>query len=157
MSFLKGHSTRQEIWKGMASTIRASDTSIKESCFNTGSIKIAMNQAIANTGATGHFRIPGASVTNLRILTKPITIHPPDGDTLQTTHMCMLDMPWLPDEARQAHIVPGLTHSSLMSIKMLCNAGYRVEYDNEKCLVNTMTILYGKAYVYRQLACGYCL
>ena len=47
---------------------------------------------------------------------------------------CEIDNPKLPQEARKAHIVPGLAHTSLISIKMLIDAGCSVTY-GEKVLV----------------------
>ena len=37
--------------------------------------------------------------------------------------------------ATRAHILPGLTHTSLISINMLCDAGWKVEYDTSDCRV----------------------
>ena len=35
----------------------------------------------------------------------------------------------------EAHIVPGLSHSSLISTKKFCDAGYTVFFDEYKCRV----------------------
>ena len=58
----------------------------------------------------------------------PISISQPDGGKLESTHECEIDKPKLPQEARKAHIVPGLAHTSLISIKMLIDAGCFVTY-----------------------------
>ena len=85
----------------------------------TGRIKIAVNMAVADVGATSHFLFPGTPVKNIQPLTTPLVIILPDGQTLKSTHTCVLDTPWLPKSAPEAHIFPGLAHMSLVSIKTL--------------------------------------
>ena len=87
--------------------------------------------AISDSGATSHFIIEGAPVVNLQVAKQPITVRLPDGSTLQSTHTCNLDIPWLPKEATEAHIIPGLAHSSLISTRKLCNAGCKVVFEDE--------------------------
>ena len=48
-----------------------------------------------------------------------------------STHECEIDNPKLPQAARAAHIGPGLAHKSLVSIKMLIDAGCKVTYDTK--------------------------
>ena len=92
--------------------------------------------AVVDAGATGHFVLPGTPVTNIKIARHPLKINLPDGDCLTSTHTCTLDIPWLPNEAKEAHIVHGLAHASLISIKILCDAGCKVAYDNDECRVH---------------------
>jgi hypothetical protein len=54
-----------------------------------------------------------------------------DSAILKSTHTTCLAIPWLPEAARGAHIVPGLNHTSLISIKSLCNAGCIITYITE--------------------------
>ena len=91
--------------------------------------------AVSDAGATGHFVLPGTPVTNVNISRHPLKINLPDGDCLTSTHTCTLDIPWLPNEANEAHTVPGLAHASLISIKILCDAGCKVTYDDDECRV----------------------
>ena len=58
-----------------------------------------------------------------------------DGETLQSTHTGNLDLLWLPKEAMPSHVLPVLSYTSLVSIKMLCDAGCKVSYNKEKCLI----------------------
>ena len=51
--------------------------------------------ALSDSGATSHFLVEGAQVTNKRITVQPITITLPDGNTLQSTHTCNVDIPWI--------------------------------------------------------------
>jgi hypothetical protein len=52
-----------------------------------------------------------------------------------STHTAMLDCDNIPEQARHAHIVPGLHHTSLISIKALCDAGCSVVYNSDECRV----------------------
>ena len=86
---------------------------------------------ISDAGATGHFLQPGTPAKNIRPTNNPISISQPDGGKLESTHECEIDNPKLPQAARAAHIVPSLVHTSLISIKMLIDAGCKVTYDTE--------------------------
>ena len=69
-------------------------------------------------------------------MTTPITVSLPNGDCLRsTTDACSLALPQLPAEARDAHILPGLTHSSLVSIGKLCDAGCTATFDANQVVV----------------------
>ena len=91
-------------------------------------IHISKDLGIADAGATGHFLQPGAPAISIRRTENPISISQPDGGKLESTHECEIDNPQLPQAARKAHIVPGLAHTSLVSIKMLIDAGCFVTY-----------------------------
>ena len=97
-------------------------------------IHISKDLGISDTGATGHFLQPGAPAINIRRTTNPISISQPDSGKLEFTHECEIDNPQIPQAARKAHIVPGLAHTSLVSIKMLIDAGCFVTY-SENVLV----------------------
>ena len=86
---------------------------------------------IPYAGATGHFLQPGTPAKNIRLTNNPISISQPDGGKFKSTHECEIDNPKLPKAARAAHIVPGLARTSLISIKMLIYAGFKVTYDTE--------------------------
>ena len=66
---------------------------------------------------------PGAPEINIKRASNPISISQPDGKKLVSTHECEIDNPNLPKAPRKAHIVPGLAHTSLVSVKMLIDAG----------------------------------
>ena len=86
---------------------------------------------IADAGATGHFLQPGTPAKTIRQTNNPISISQPDGGKLESTHEFDIDNPKLPQSARAAHIVLGLAHTSLISIKMLIDAGCKVTYDTK--------------------------
>ena len=96
---------------------------------NALNIKIAVDMAVAYSGATGHFVLPGTKVSDMKISKKSLTINLPDGTQLKSTHTCEIALPWIPKEARRSHIVPGMAHTSLISLKVLIDAGFKVVYD----------------------------
>jgi hypothetical protein len=85
--------------------------------FNTTSITIDKNLAIADAGATSHIILPDAPTQDVKPTIAPLKINLPNRTTLKSTHTAMLNIPCLPPQARQAHIVPGLSNASLISIK----------------------------------------
>ena len=85
--------------------------------------------AIADAGATGHFMMKNAPVINVKPAVNPINITLPDGKIIKSTHTCNLNIPWLPADMTEAHIVPGMTHSSLISIKKFCDGECMVMYN----------------------------
>jgi hypothetical protein len=93
--------------------------------------------AIADTGASGHYICPQDSHNTNNTTQTTITVGLPNGDTLQSNDTgCELDIPQLPQEARQAHLLPGLTHSSLVSIGKLCDEGCEATFDKNKVVVS---------------------
>eukprot|EP00804_Cyclotella_cryptica_P020661 CCRYP_003457-RA/>CCRYP_003457-RA protein AED:0.44 eAED:0.32 QI:0/0/0/0.5/1/1/2/0/441 len=89
--------------------------------------------AILDSGATAHFIIQGTSVLNQKPTAHPLQIKLPDGSFIKSTHTCNLNIPWLPESMTEAHIVPGLAHSSLVATKTFCDAGCTVSFDTDKC------------------------
>ena len=109
--------------------------------------KPADSEAIGDTGTTGHFIKPGAPVDEIKVAEDPIEIEMPNGEIERSTHTCYLRIPNLPKELREGHIVPGLSHSSLVSIKKLCRGGCKVIFKEEECEVRYRgkTVLTGRA------------
>ena len=103
-----------------------------EKMFNEPDIKIVVDMEVADWGATGNFVLLGTNVSEMKIRKKTLIINIPDGTQLKSTHTCEIDVPWLPKEARRAHIVPGMAHTSLISIKVLTDAGCKVVYDKHE-------------------------
>jgi hypothetical protein len=108
---------------------------LAEALFHASHLNIAHDHAIADAGATGHFVLPGTPVSHITEAKTPIVINLPDGKQIKSTHTCKLDVPLLPNKARDAHIVPELAYASLVSIKTLCDAGCTVDYNNNACNV----------------------
>ena len=85
--------TRQKAWAKIIELERLKETENAETIFNTSSIRIAVDQAIADAGATGHFMVPGAPVIDVKPTTKPLIINLTDGETIKSTHTCRLNIP----------------------------------------------------------------
>ena len=101
--------------------------------------------AIADTGATGHYLKPEAPNIPTTRMGPQITVGLPNGGRMQSTGHCQLDLPQLPEAAREAHILPGLSHSSLLSIGKLCDAGCLAQFDAKNVIIQRqgMTLLTG--------------
>jgi hypothetical protein len=93
--------------------------------------------AIADTGASGHYIRPHDPHESNGTTQESITVGLPNGATLQSsnTKNCTLNIPQLPCKARKAHLIPGLTHSSLVSIGTLCDAGCKASFDRTTVVI----------------------
>ena len=94
-----------------------------------------VQMALSDSGATGHFLVDGAPAINIQPTQNPIHILLPNGNRIQSTHTCNLDIPWLPNHVTEAHIVSGLSHSSLISTRKFCAAGYKVIFGEDECRI----------------------
>jgi hypothetical protein len=91
--------------------------------------------AIADSGATSNFFTTDAAVINVKPAEKPLIVRIPNGKQLHSTHVCELNMPQLPYDARQGHIIPGMRGHSLVSLVQLCRAGCEVAITNNEMQV----------------------
>jgi hypothetical protein len=92
--------------------------------------------AIADTGASGHYIQPHDPHKSNGTTQDSTTVGLPNGATLQSSPTnCTLNIPQLPYEARKAHLIPGLTHSSLVSIDTLCDAGCKATFDRTTVVI----------------------
>ncbi len=91
--------------------------------------------AILDSGATSHFLTTDAPASNIIPASVPLISRFPNGDKVQSTHTCTLDLPDLPAGARAAHIIPGLASHSLLSIVTMCNAGCTVTFTKINCTI----------------------
>ena len=86
--------------------------------------------AIADTGATAHYICPYDPHKIIAWITTPIIVGLPNGQQLKSTNeACEINLPQVPTKGRQAHFLPGLMYSSLMSIGQLCGAGWQATFD----------------------------
>ncbi len=102
---------------------------------------IALNEAIADSGATQIFVMDGTPVHNKRKTMCPLKVALADRRRVMSTHMCDIIIPGLPTTL-VGHIVPGLSIASLFGIRVLTEAGCTVKFDIKKCVVNTMVKLF---------------
>jgi hypothetical protein len=68
-----------------------------------------------------------------------------NGTTIQSSHTCSLFLTDLPHQARQAHILPGLVHNSLISVGQLCDNECSVIFTQDQVTVsrNGKDVMYG--------------
>ena len=92
-------------------------------CIN---ITLGKEEAIAHSGATTHFILPHVQILNKCKAETPLNITLPDSEIIQSTHVGNLNLPGLGDAATIAHVIPGLAHSLLLSVKQLCDNGCNV-------------------------------
>jgi hypothetical protein len=92
--------------------------------------------AIADTGASGHYIRPQDPHQTNGTQQDSITVGLPNGATLQSSpNNCTLDILQLPDAAQKAHLILGLTHSSLVSTGTLCDAGCKATFDRTTVVI----------------------
>ena len=127
--------TKANAWQHIVQANNLSQLPHATTIFDASKIMRCVKHAISDSGATGHFLIKGAPAVNIKIATNPITITLPNGKVIQSTHTCNLDIPWLPAEMTEGHIVPGLAHASLISTRKFCDAGCKVVFNMHECRV----------------------
>ena len=138
----KGHSiptahsirTKAEAWRQLIVNEKIRDLPNASLLLNNQRINNIVH-AISDSGATAHFLVEGSPAVNVKKAKYPLQITLPNGKIINSTHTCNLDIPWLPSKMTEAHIVPGLTHSSLISTRKFCDAGCKVVFDEDECRV----------------------
>ena len=106
-----------------------------------------IKMGIADTGASGHYLKPGDPVHISGQRNHTITVGLPNGAHLQSTNEdCALALPQLPLAAQRAHIIPGLSHHSLISIGTMCDSDCTAVFNKHEVNIqhNNQTILTGK-------------
>ena len=98
-------------------------------------MKSIKDWVILDSGATSHFLVTTAPITNITPANNPLTVKLPDGACVSSTHTFTLTLPQLPTRAREGHIIPGLASHSLMSVVKLFNAGCEVTFTKIDCQV----------------------
>ena len=91
-------------------------------------ITLGKEEAIADSGATAHFILRYVQILSKCKEEIQLNITLPDGEIIQSTHVGNLNLPGLGDADTIAHIIPGLAHSSLLSVKQLCDNVCNVNY-----------------------------
>jgi hypothetical protein len=84
-----------------------------------------------DSGCTGHFLLVTAPCLNKIKSRNPLTVHLPNGATMESSHTADLDIPELNAAASKAHVFPGMAHHSLLSVGQLCDEGYIVTFQRD--------------------------
>jgi hypothetical protein len=91
---------------------------------------------IVDSGCTGHFLLVNAPCLSKVKYQNPLTVHLPNGATMESTHTEALDIPELNKAASIAHLFPGMANHSLLSVGQLCNEGYTVTFRIESVTIH---------------------
>ena len=127
--------SKGEAWNAIINTNGLKELPSATTIFNKERVVRQVEFAISDSGATAHFLVEGAPIINMKEAKEPITIKLPDGSLIHSTHVGNLDIPWMPNHMTEAHIAPGLSHSSLISTTVFCDAGCKVIFDEFECKV----------------------
>jgi hypothetical protein len=75
----------------------------------------------------------------------PLNVNMPNGTTIQLSHTCNLLLTDLSHQARQAHILPGRVHNSLISVGPLFDNECSVTFTQDQVTVsrNGKDVMYG--------------
>ena len=147
--------TKGEVWNTIVGNEKLGDLPNTSTTFDNKKITRLVEFAISDSGATTHFLVEGSPIINTRVAEHPVTIKLPDGSLVYSKRVGNLDIPWMPDHMTEAHIVPGLSHSSLISTKVFCDAGCKVFFDEFECKVYYKGKL-NLADVTKRQRCGNC-
>jgi hypothetical protein len=115
-------------------------------CLNFTTYQPSPCTALLDSGWTAHFLLVNAKCSNKKSTTTSLAVRLPNGDTIMPTHTATLNMPSLPQTARQAHILPGLAQHSLLSGGQMCDSGCSVTFTASNVTVTNgdSTILTGQ-------------
>ena len=89
------------------------------------------NTAIADTGASGHYFMPSAPVSNIDHTAPTLSASTATGQLLHSTATATLNLPQLPPGSTTGHIMPTFTNN-LISIGRLCDADCHVHFSKTR-------------------------
>ena len=118
--------TRIDARKKLAIQDNILDGEHNELMTDTSRLIKAVHYAIFDSAWMSNVLIEGAPVINKCVALNPVPVTLPNGKTIKSTHTCNLDITWLPNEITEAHIVLGLSYSSLILARNFCDAGCKV-------------------------------
>jgi hypothetical protein len=106
----------------------------------------SQSTALLDSGFTAHFLLDNTKCSKKIPTATPLAVRLPNGDTITSTHTAKLNMPSLPHTERQAHILPGLAHHSLLSVGQMCDSGCYVTFK-----ATEVTVTNGKSTIFTGL------
>jgi hypothetical protein len=98
-----------------------------------------------DSGCTSNFLSAAAPCSDKQAAHVPLNVNMPNSTTIQSSHTCNLLLTDLPSQARQAHILPGLVHNSLISVGQLCDNDCSVTFTQDQVTVSKKrkNLMYG--------------
>ena len=100
--------------------------------------------AIYDTGASGHYLKSNEPHEIAIQPVAPVQVKQPNGKSLQYNKVCRPKITNLSDEAREAHILPGIAHISLISIGKLCDSRCESSINQHTMAVTKKILLQGE-------------
>jgi hypothetical protein len=73
----------------------------------------------------------GGTLGHWGLIIYPLTVHLPNGATMESYHTADLDIPEVNAAASKAHVLPGMANHSLLSVGQLCDEGYIVTFKRD--------------------------
>jgi hypothetical protein len=105
-------------------------------CTPTPSNATTDDTAILDSRCTINFLSAATPCSDKQVAQVPLNVNMPSGTTTQSSHTCNLLLTDLPPQARQAHILPGLVHNSLISVGQLCDNECSVTFTQDQVTVS---------------------
>jgi hypothetical protein len=98
-----------------------------------------------DSGCTSNSLSAAAPCSDRQAAHVPLNVNMPNDTTIQSSHTCNLLLTDLSPQARQAHILPGLVHNSLISVGQLCDNRCSVTFTQDQVTVskNEKHVMYG--------------
>jgi hypothetical protein len=96
----------------------------------------ADDTAIIDSGCTSNLLSAAAPCSDKQAAHVPLNVNMHNGMTIQLSHTCNLLLTDLPHQARQAYILPGLVHNSLISVDKLCDKESSVTFPQDQVTVS---------------------
>jgi hypothetical protein len=90
---------------------------------------------ILDSGCTSIFLSAAAPCSDKQASHVLLNVNMPNSTTIQSSHPCNFLLTGLPPQARQAHILPGLVHNSLISVGKLCDNGCSITFTHYQVTV----------------------
>jgi hypothetical protein len=90
---------------------------------------------ILDSGCTSNFLSSTASCTSKQAAHIPLSVNMHNGTSIQLSHTCDLLLMYLPPQARKVHVLPGLVHNSLISVRQLCDNGCDIIFNKDTVYV----------------------
>jgi hypothetical protein len=95
--------------------------------------------SIVDSGCTIHFLLVTVPCLNKVKSRNPLTVRLPNGATMESSHTADLDIPEVDTAAYKAHVFPGTTHNSLLSVGQLCDEGYIFSFKRDTVTICNST------------------
>jgi hypothetical protein len=89
-----------------------------------------------DSGCTINLLSTAAPCSDKQAAHVPLNVTMPNDTTIQSSHTCSLLLTNLPQQAWQAHILPGLVHNSLISVGQLCDNECSVTFTQDQVMVS---------------------